>query len=161
MNLPDDLPRRSKPLVLFDGVCNWCVFWVNFIIRRDPEKQFLFASLQSPTGLQISRAVGLPDDALTTMIFVEDGRYYLKSSAALHILRRMKGFWPLLFAFILVPQFFRDACYDVVGKNRYRWFGRKESCLIPTPDIRERFVDSISAERVTAASRRVPRSPSS
>jgi predicted DCC family thiol-disulfide oxidoreductase YuxK len=129
------------PLILFDGVCNFCSFWVRFVIKRDPEKRFRFASLQSGVGQQILREIGLPSGEFNTVILVDGGKHYTKSSATLNIARRMKGLWPLLFMFIVIPSPIRDFFYDIIARNRYRWFGKKESCLVPTPDFEDRFLE--------------------
>ncbi len=134
------MSEQPAPLILFDGVCNFCSFWVRFLIRRDPDKRFRFAALQTSAGQEALRRLGLSADQLTTMILAEGDRHHVKSSAALRIARRMKGLWPLLFAFIVIPAPIRDFFYDFIARNRYRWFGKQESCMIPTPDVRERFL---------------------
>jgi len=133
------IEKVPQPLILFDGVCNWCVFWVQFIIHRDPGKIFHFASLQSSVGQKILNKLGLPGKDLNTMILVENDRFYTKSSAVLKITKSMNGFWPILFVFIIVPPGLRNLLYNFIARNRFRWFGRKETCLVPTPDIRDRF----------------------
>lgn len=138
------MSKPSPSLILFDGVCNFCCFWVQFLIRRDPDKRFRFAPLQSAVGQETLRDLGLSADNLTTMILVEGDRHYVKSSAALRIARRMKGLWPPLFVFIVIPAAIRDFFYDWVARNRYRWFGRQENCMVPTPDVRERFKENLS-----------------
>jgi len=135
------IKRFPQPLILFDGVCNWCVFWVQFIIRRDPGKTFHFASLQSPVGQKILEKLGLPGEDFKTMILVENDRYFTKSSAALKIIRRMSGLWPTLTVCTIIPSGIRDLLYDFVAKNRYGWFGRKEECLRPSPDLMDRFLE--------------------
>ena len=129
------------PLILFDGVCNFCCSWIRFLIRRDPGKRLRFAPLQSFAGQETLRRLGLSADQLTTMILVEGNRHYVKSSAALRIARRMGGLWPLLFLLILMPAPIRDLFYDFFARNRYRWFGKRESCMVPTPDVKERFLE--------------------
>lgn len=135
------MAELPAPLILFDGVCNFCCFWIQFLIRRDPNRRFRFAALQSSAGQETLRRLGLSADHLTTMILVEGDRHYVKSSAALRIARRMRGPWPPLFVFIVVPAPVRDFFYDFVARNRYRWFGRQESCMTPTADVRERFLE--------------------
>jgi len=141
MDLKNNPENWANPLILFDGVCNWCIFWVQFVIKRDPLKKFRFASLQSSKGQEILKEIGLPKQAFSTMVYLEGNRYYLKSSAALHILKRMNGFWPILFVFVIVPPLIRNLFYNGIAKNRYLWFGRKETCMVPTPDLKDRFVD--------------------
>lgn len=127
-------------LILFDGICNFCCFWVRFLIPRDPAKQFRFAALQSAAGQAALARLGLPADALTTMVVIEGDRAYTQSSAALQIARRLGGLWAWLGIFRIVPAPLRDAVYDVIARHRYRWFGRQADCLVPTPELRERFL---------------------
>ncbi len=131
----------SRQLILFDGVCVFCSFWVRFLIKRDPEKRFRFATLQSETGRKILKTIGLSPDELDTMVFIDRGRLFLRSSAALRIARSMRGLWPALFVFIIIPVPVRDLLYRLVAKNRYRLFGKMEFCMVPTPDLKERFLD--------------------
>lgn len=134
-------PAPASTLILFDGVCNFCCFWVQGLIRRDPGKQFRFAPLQSAAGQAALRRLGLPVGPLTTMVVVDGDRCYTKSSAALQIARRLGGLWPLLGIFRLVPAPIRDLLYDLIARHRYRWFGQRSACLAPTPALRERFVE--------------------
>ncbi|MBI3333145.1 MAG: thiol-disulfide oxidoreductase DCC family protein [Candidatus Omnitrophica bacterium] len=131
----------SSSLILFDGVCNFCCFWVRFLIRRDPGKRFRFAPLQSAAGQETLNRLGLQAGSLTTMILVEGDRHYTKSSAALQIARRMRWPWPLLFPLVLIPAPIRDLLYDFVAGNRTRWFGRREICMVPAAELKERFLD--------------------
>ena len=126
-------------VVLFDGVCNFCNGAVNFIIRHDDEKQFKFAPLQSEIGRQMQTKYGIGED-VDTIILVEDGRAFTLSTAGLRVARGLGGLWSLAYAFIIIPAFIRDFCYRLFAKNRYRLFGRKDSCMLPTPDVRERFL---------------------
>lgn len=137
--------RGERPvdgrLVLFDGVCNLCNVAVRFIIDRDPAARFRFASLQSSAARsQLDR---IPGDAPRpdSIVLVEHGRLFTRSTAALRIARRLRFPWPLLFALIVVPRPLRDAVYDYVARNRYRWFGRREACLVPTAEVRGRFLE--------------------
>lgn len=125
-------------IVLFDGVCNLCNASVNFIIDRDPKATFSFASIQSEFAQQTLAACGRPSSHFDSMVLIEGGRCYTKSTAALRIARELSG-WKLLYPLILVPRPIRDFVYDFVARNRYRWFGRAETCRIPTPDMRRRF----------------------
>ncbi len=132
---------EGHPLLLFDGVCNFCHWAVQFIIARDPDAQFRFASLQSETGREVLRSAGLPGD-VTTMILVEpDGRVSSRSSGALRVAMRMGGLWPALGVLLLVPSFLRDPVYELIARNRYRWFGQKDSCPMPDPALADRFLD--------------------
>jgi predicted DCC family thiol-disulfide oxidoreductase YuxK len=128
-----------NPIVLFDGVCSLCNASVQFIIARDPHAVFRFASLQSETGTALREKFGVPE--VDSLVLLEDGRYYTKSSAALRICRRLKGAWKLFYIFWFVPKPLRDYVYDFVAKHRYEWFGKRDHCLMPTPDIRARFID--------------------
>lgn len=127
-------------IVLFDGVCNFCNAWVRFIVARDPQARLRLAAVQSPAGQEILDRCGLPLDRFDTMVFVEDGKAYLKSTAFLRAVRYLKRPWPWLAAGFLVPRPVRDWLYDRIARNRYRIFGRSESCMIPTPDMRSRFL---------------------
>ena len=126
--------------ILFDGVCNLCSGFVVFTINRDPEALFKFASLQSDEGKKLQGEFGIDPDNIKTMVLVENDRYYLKSDAALRIFKRLSGMWPVLYYFIYVPRPLRDLVYDLVAGNRYRWFGKKDECMVPTPDLEKRFL---------------------
>lgn len=130
----------SHPVVLFDGVCNFCEGSVRFIIDRDPKGRFRFASLQSEAGKQFAEEHGGDTSQLNTMMLIQDGTLYKRSSAALRIARGLRFPWPLAWAFIIVPPFIRNAVYNIIARNRYKWFGQKDACMIPTPEIRERFL---------------------
>lgn len=127
------------PLILFDGVCNLCTQTVLFIIRRDAEKRFKFAAMQSPVGQELLKRLELPHEDFKTFVLIEEGRHYVKSAAALRVARGLKGLWPLLYVFMLVPGPIRDFVYDRVARNRYRLFGRRETCLAPSADLKDRF----------------------
>jgi predicted DCC family thiol-disulfide oxidoreductase YuxK len=136
-------PTRSKPrsIVLFDGVCNLCSGSVRFLIRRDPQANLCFASLQSDAGRRLQAERGLDPDALASIVLVEGERCMAESTAVLHIVRQLSGAWPLLSALLVVPRPLRDLLYRWIAKNRYRWFGKKESCWLPTPELASRFLD--------------------
>jgi predicted DCC family thiol-disulfide oxidoreductase YuxK len=133
------MPNVGPKIVLFDGVCNVCNASVNFIIDRDPEGLIQFASLQSEVGQALARQHGIPVEA-STMGFIEDGVPYTRSTAALRIAKHLRGPVRALSILLFVPRFLRDAAYRFFAANRYRWFGRSESCRVPTPDIRRRFL---------------------
>jgi len=128
-------------IILFDGVCNLCNSSVQFIIKRDKKNQFLFASLQGRTGQEYLRKFNLPADTFNSFLLVEDDHYYTRSTSALRIARSLSGGWPLLYAFIIVPRFIRDAVYNLIAQNRYKWFGKQETCWVPTPDLKKKFLD--------------------
>jgi predicted DCC family thiol-disulfide oxidoreductase YuxK len=128
------------PVVLFDGVCNFCNGSVRFIIERDPHARFQFAPLQSAAadrliGAHVDRA-SLPD----SIVLLDDGRVHVRSSAALRIARQLRFPWPLAWIFIVVPRPIRDWVYNVIARHRYRWFGKRDECMVPTPDVRSRFL---------------------
>lgn len=131
---------KGKSVVLIDGVCHLCQGLVRFIIPRDPKGRFLFASLQSEIAAKLLNGAGLESGQLSTVVLLEDGVYYTESAAVLRIARRLRFPWPAAYLFILVPRPLRNALYKFVARNRYRWFGRDEQCLLPTPEIRQRFL---------------------
>lgn len=119
-------------------MCNGAV---NFIIDRDREAQFRFAALQSEAGRDLVRDLSVPVKELESMVWIEGGRAYTRSTAALRIARRLPGLWPLFYVFIVVPTFLRDGAYDLIARNRYQWFGKRETCRVPTPEVRARFLE--------------------
>ena len=131
----------DQPIVLFDGVCNLCDSAVQFIIRHDKKNTFLFASLQSETGQKLLAKFNLPLDELNSFILVDNDKAYTRSTGALMVLKKLKGLWPLLYGFIIVPKFIRDGVYNWVGRNRYKWYGKKDACMIPTPELKARFLN--------------------
>jgi predicted DCC family thiol-disulfide oxidoreductase YuxK len=135
----------NHPVVLFDGVCNLCNAWVNFVIDRDPASRFRFASLQSEAARSALDAVGRRDAAgpLESILLIDGGRLYERSAAVLRIVRHLSGPWWLLGAFVVVPRPIRDAIYRWVAANRYRWFGKSDVCRVPTPELRERFLEPL------------------
>ncbi|NGQ97121.1 thiol-disulfide oxidoreductase DCC family protein [Brevibacillus sp. SYP-B805] len=133
--------NRQPSILLFDGVCNLCHQAVQFIIRRDPHGRIHFASLQSEAGRQLLERYHLPQTYLDSIVLVDDGKIYTQSTAALRIARKLHGWWPALYLLILVPRFIRDPFYRWVARNRYKWFGKREACLLPTPELRKRFLD--------------------
>jgi predicted DCC family thiol-disulfide oxidoreductase YuxK len=129
----------ASTIVLFDGVCNFCNGTVRFIAQRDRNGVLYFASQQSAQGANLLAQHGVKTD-LSTIVFIENGRVYQKSSAVLRIARYLSGAWPLVAVFVAVPSVIRDAVYDLVARNRYRWWGRTEECPVPAPAIRQRFL---------------------
>ncbi len=134
------LVRPDEPVVLFDGVCNLCNRLVQFVIAHDPRGRLRLTSIQSPAGQALLRWAGLPTDRFDTMMFVEQGRAYTKSSAVLRVARYFAPPWSWLALFLILPAAFRDWFYDRVALNRYRLFGKHESCWVPTPETRKRFL---------------------
>jgi predicted DCC family thiol-disulfide oxidoreductase YuxK len=129
-----------SPIVLFDGVCNVCNGGVNFIIDHDAGGRIRFAALQSDAGQELLGRFGLSRTALDTLVLVEGDRVSLRSTAALRIARYLDGWWRYLSALLLVPAFLRDPAYDLLAGNRYRWFGKRDACRVPTPAVRARFL---------------------
>ena len=131
---------KILPVILFDGVCNFCNSTVNLVIRTDKTKRSKFTTLQSFAGQQLAEQYNLPANDMKSFVFIEDGKAYTKSTAALRVCRYMKWLWPLCYVFILVPKFIRDAVYDFIAARRYKWFGMKDQCMVPTPEVRSRFL---------------------
>ena len=129
-------------VIFFDGVCNLCNSSVNFVIDRDPEAKFTFAPLQSDFAKNALKNEDTDSYNLESIVFLSNGKFYRRSRAALEIARRMRGAWPMMYVFIIVPGFVRDFIYNWIAKNRYKWFGKREFCRIPTPELKTRFVDS-------------------
>ena len=136
-------PRATEPgpVVLFDGVCNLCAWAVQFIIERDPEGAIRFAPLQSATAQHLMATHGLEPGSLDSFVLVEAGQAYTQSTAALKVARHLSGLWPMCHICIILPHFVRDPIYRWIARNRYRWFGKKDSCMLPTPALRARFLD--------------------
>jgi predicted DCC family thiol-disulfide oxidoreductase YuxK len=126
-------------IVLFDGVCNFCNASVNFIIGRDGAGRFKFAPLQSEIGRALREKHRIAED-VDSIILIEGGKAYVRSEAALRIARGLGGAWPLLYGLRFVPGRLRDWAYGQIAKNRYRWFGKKDVCMMPTPEVRGRFI---------------------
>ncbi|MCB9285555.1 MAG: thiol-disulfide oxidoreductase DCC family protein [Lewinellaceae bacterium] len=131
----------NQSIILFDGVCNLCNGFVQFIIQRDPKRRFRYASLQSETGQSLLREVGLPADEINTVVLIEGKKGYTHSDVALRVARRMGGLWPVFTVFYVIPRPVRNAVYNWVARNRYRWFGKREACMVPTPELKSLFLD--------------------
>jgi predicted DCC family thiol-disulfide oxidoreductase YuxK len=136
---PENIPRNNA-VVLFDGVCNLCNGLVQFLIHHDKRGFLKLAALQSDSGRQLLRWCGHPLDDLDTIVFVDGGRAYFKSSAVLRIVGKLPWPWPVTALALVIPPFVRDWFYDRVARNRYALFGRRETCMLPTPDIQRRFL---------------------
>jgi predicted DCC family thiol-disulfide oxidoreductase YuxK len=136
----NDVRHIPDNLVLFDGVCNLCSALVQFVIRHDRVAKFRFAAIQSEIGKEIFQSHGLDAADLQTFVFIADGRMFVRSDAAIEVASRFGGAWRFFTVFRLVPRVARDWIYSVIARNRYRWFGRKEVCMVPTVEIKERFL---------------------
>lgn len=130
----------QQPIILFDGVCNLCSSSVQFVIRRDPQHHFRFASLQSNTGKQILEQFNLSTSDLSSFILLENGKIYTRSTGALKVAKQLSKGWTLLYGFIIIPAFIRDAVYQFIAKNRYKWFGKKTACWVPTKELEQLFL---------------------
>jgi predicted DCC family thiol-disulfide oxidoreductase YuxK len=127
-------------IVLFDGVCNLCNIAVDLIIRNDKKGQIKVAALQDQKTKELLKDYKINSDYLDSIILIRGDKVFYKSRAALEISRSLKGLWPLLYVFIIVPAFIRDPIYDFIARNRYRWYGKKETCRLPTAEERARFL---------------------
>jgi predicted DCC family thiol-disulfide oxidoreductase YuxK len=132
--------KEPERIVLFDGVCSVCDRSVHFIVDHDSRRRFQFAAQQSPAGQALLARYGIPE-RLETMVLIEDGVAYTDSTAVLRVARQLDGAWPLLFALRWVPRGLRDLAYGFFVAHRYQWFGQLESCRVPTPELRSRFLD--------------------
>jgi len=138
---------REPIILLIDGQCYLCHGITRFVVRRDARQRFRFASLQSRIGQQLLESGRMSTSDLDTFVMVDRGRYYTKSTAALLVMRHLGGFWPLLSIFRLVPRWLRDLVYDGIALRRYRWFGRSEQCLLPSRELRNRFLELVEEDR--------------
>ncbi len=134
-------PRADKSQVYVDGTCNLCNASVKFILPRDRNSRFQFGNLQSETTQHVLAAFKANPAELSSVVLVENGKLYTRSAAALRIAKGLSSAWPLLYVFVLVPPFIRNAVYDWVARNRHRWFGRSSACLVPPPEWKEAFLE--------------------
>lgn len=132
---------ENNNILLFDGVCNLCNNAVQFVIKHDKKAKIKFASLQSNFGQKILIDNNLPSDNLNSFVYLKNNRYYIKSTAALHLMKDLGSGWQLLFGFIIIPQFIRDAVYSIVAKNRYKWFGKQDVCIMHSEFLKSRFIE--------------------
>ena len=135
------MDNNGTNIILFDGVCNLCNKTVQFIIQKDPIKNFRFASLQSKSGQLLFEQLGVHSESVDSLIYIKDGKFYVKSTAVLMILRRLSNGWKFFYCFIIIPRFLRDWAYDIIAKRRYRFFGKSEFCITPAPEYQERFLE--------------------
>ncbi len=131
---------NTQPVILFDGVCNFCNSSVNFVIKRDKKGSILFTPMQTGAGQKLLEQYALPVDAIQSFVFIENGKAYTRSTAALKVCRYLRRLWPLCYGFIIVPKFIRDGIYNWIARNRYKWFGIRQECMIPTPETKTRFL---------------------
>ena len=133
--------QTEKPVILFDGVCNFCNGAVNFVLKQDKKGIFNFAALQSAAGQKLLQQYNLAMKDFDSFVLIENGKVFKKSTASLRVMNRLPWYWKEVQILRIVPRFLRDAIYDFIATNRYRWFGKKEQCMIPTPEIRSRFLN--------------------
>lgn len=131
---------QGKAIVLFDGICNFCSGSVLFIIKRDPVGYFSFVALQTDAGRVIMKENNLDPGKTDSIILIEKGKVYYRSNAALRIARKLRKGWPIFYIFIIIPPCIRNFFYDIVARNRYRWFGKRSACFVPDQDTRKRFI---------------------
>lgn len=136
----ENLPKDKK-IILFDGVCNLCDATVQFIIKRDKKDVFRFVALQSDLGQEIVNHIGIDTSKTDSIILYEPGQaYYYKAQAALKIASALGGIYSILSVFTLLPKSLSNAVYDYIARNRYKWYGKKDECMLPTPQMRAKFL---------------------
>jgi predicted DCC family thiol-disulfide oxidoreductase YuxK len=134
------LMANTHLIILFDGICNFCNSSVNFIIKRDIKDIFRFASLQSDKGQQYLSKFNLSQKEFGTIILIENDEFYTRSTSVLRIAKKLKGIWKLFYIFIIIPSPFRNFFYSLISKHRYKWFGKRDVCRIPTEEEKSRFL---------------------
>ena len=132
----------AAPIVIFDGVCNLCSGGIHFILAHERDHVIRFAAAQSPAGQELLQRHGFDPQDLTTFVFIEAGEVHVRSDGALKVVRHLRLPWRMFCVLRAVPRPARDRIYDLVARNRYRWFGKRDGCLVPTPELRSRFIDS-------------------
>ena len=136
INLPE-----NKKIILFDGVCNLCDASVQFIIKHDAKDIFRFVAIQSELGQEFIKYLGIDTSKTDSIILYEPGiAYYYKAEAALRITRELKSWHSILYGFMFIPDGIKNSVYDYIAKNRYKWYGKKEACMIPTPELKAKFL---------------------
>jgi predicted DCC family thiol-disulfide oxidoreductase YuxK len=129
-----------KRIIVFDGICNFCNFWVNFLLERDRKNIFLFTALQSDAAKSLLKKYNRSTDDIYSFLLITDKGCFERSTAGLLVAKELGGFWKLLYVFIIIPKIIRDPVYNLIAKNRYKIFGKNESCRIPTSEERDRFL---------------------
>lgn len=132
--------NKETHIILFDGICNLCNGTVQFLIKRDSKAKFKFGSLQSKEGQTLLKHFDLSPNDFDTFVYIKEDKCFIKSSAAFRVLKELGGLWKFFYAFLLIPKKIRDFLYDVVVRNRYKWFGKRESCMVPTSELESRFL---------------------
>ncbi len=139
--------ESQNAIILFDGVCNFCNGSVNFIIKNDTSNYFKFAPLQSEAASELLSKYNINKDQIDSVILIEADKAYTHSTAVLKVANKLGGFYPILYNMIIVPEFIRDFFYKIFAKYRYLFFGKKDSCMIPTPEVRERFLIQLKTNK--------------
>lgn len=134
------MDAKSKSIVVFDGMCNFCNGSVNFIIARDPSNRFSFASIQSKAGKKVLLEFGFDESCVDTFLLVKEGRCFVRTDAALEVVKELSGLWFVLLVLKVIPRPIRDYFYGLLAANRYRLFGKRESCVVPTSEVKGRFL---------------------
>lgn len=135
------MPNTATNIILFDGVCNFCNSSVNKIIKHDKKNRFKFAALQSEIGKKLLQKHSIDSTKIDSIILIENDVAFIKSSAILKISKHLNGIYPLAYGFIIIPVFLRDVVYDFIARNRYKWWGKKDSCMIPTSEVKSKFIE--------------------
>lgn len=131
---------NEKAIILFDGVCNFCNSSINFVIKHDKKNHFLFAPLQSETAKKLLEKFNIDSSKTDSFILIENNKAYLKSTAALRVTKHLNKLYPLLYALMITPPFIRNGVYGLIARNRYKWFGKKETCMIPSAGNKKKFI---------------------
>lgn len=131
---------NENPIILFDGVCNFCNGAINFVLKQDKKDVFRFAPLQSEAGQKLLQQYNLSTAEFDSFVLIDNGKVYKKSAASLRVMNKLPWYWKEAQILRIIPTAFRDAIYDFIARNRYKWFGKKEQCMIPTPEMRSRFL---------------------
>lgn len=131
---------KARSIIFFDGVCNLCNASIDFIMKRDQSNHFLVGALQDDFSKKVLSNYQVKENYLDSLVLLEEGKIFYKSTAALRIARNLSGLWPIFYPLIIIPKWLRDPVYDWIGRNRYRWFGKKNTCRLPTPEERAKFL---------------------
>ena len=137
------MEKIKTHIILFDGICNLCSCAVQFLIMRDKKRVFRYASLQSKAGQKLTALYNIPSE-VDSIILLKNNNYYAKSCATIEVIKELKWYWKIFLFIGILPKKIRDWLYDFVAKNRYKWFGRKHACMVPTPELKSLFLESVS-----------------
>ena len=132
--------KKQHKIILFDGLCNYCNNTVNRVIVHDKTDVFRFTPLQSDVGMLMVTEHGIDTSKIDSIILIEGSNYYSRSTAVLRIAKRLSGAYPLLYGLIIIPSFIRNWVYDFIARNRYRWYGKRDKCMVPTEDLKKKFL---------------------